>query len=370
MIRKIFAQALKEWRLFRRDKLLIALAAVMPIALMSLAGLTSSLRLRNVKLLVYDFDNTPLSRTYLETYGAAITFILVPHGPDESPEFALASGRGRAALIIPQNFERDARSGAAPVVQLMIDATDSNAATSLGNMAAAINGTFARNSGIGASPMLPVMMETRLWYNPGLSNPVYFGTGALGMMLIIFPALLGALATAKEYEMGTIIQAYASNLTAAQWIAGKALVYVLIGIVEFVICFILGLVAFGYHIPSDPSVLLLATFLYLCAGVFFGMMMGNATGSQSAAIQGVQMGSFLLSLLLSGYLFAIANIPVQLRWFSSFLPATHYIQIVRNSILRDVGWTASFQPLVALTILAFVLFAVNVIQMRKMQFKA
>jgi len=130
------------------------------------------------------------------------------------------------------------------------------------------------------------------------------------------------------------------------------------------------LVAFGYHIPSDPSVLLLATFLYLCAGVFFGMMMGNATGSQSAAIQGVQMGSFLLSLLLSGYLFAIANIPVQLRWFSSFLPATHYIQIVRNSILRDVGWTASFQPLVALTILAFVLFAVNVIQMRKMQFKA
>jgi hypothetical protein len=132
MIRKIFAQALKEWRLFRRDKLLIALAAVMPIALMSLAGLTSSLRLRNVKLLVYDYDNTPLSRTYLETYGAAITFILVPHGPDESPEFALASGRGRAALIIPQNFERDARSGAAPVVQLMIDATDSNAATSLG----------------------------------------------------------------------------------------------------------------------------------------------------------------------------------------------------------------------------------------------
>src|SRR5215472_75344 len=232
MIRKIFAQAKKEWRLFRRDKLLIALAAVMPIALMSLAGLTSSLRLRNVKLLVYDFDNTPLSRTYLETYGAAITFDLVPHGPEESPEFALASGHGRAALIIPQNFERDARRGAAPIVQLMIDATDSNAATSLGNMAAAINGSFTRN--------------------PGLSNPVYFGTGALGMMLIIFPALLGALSTAKEYEMGTIIQAYASSLTATQWIVGKALLYVLIGVLEFVICFALGWFAFGFRIPSNP----------------------------------------------------------------------------------------------------------------------
>src|SRR5258706_4178638 len=290
MMKKIFAQALKEWQLFRRDKLLILLAVLMPIVLMALAGLASSLRLRNVKLLVYDYDNTLLSRTYLETYGAAITFVLVSHERDESPEFALASGHGRAALIIPQNFERDTRRGAEPIVQLMIDATDSNAAAALGNMAAAINGSFGRNTGIGAARMLPVKMETRLWYNPGLSNPVYFGTGALGMMLIIFPALLGALATAKEYEMGTIIQAYASSLTAAQWIAGKALVYVLVGVVEFVICFALGMIAFGYHIPSDPTVLATATLLYLFAGVFFGMMMGNATGSQSAAIQGVQMG--------------------------------------------------------------------------------
>jgi ABC-2 type transport system permease protein len=72
------------------------------------------------------------------------------------------------------------------------------------------------------------------------------------------------------------------------------------------------------------------------------MMAGNATRNQSAAIQAVQMGSFLLSLLLSGYLFAVKNIPPQIRWFSDFLPATHYIQIVRNSILRDVGWVTSF----------------------------
>ena len=370
MMRKILAQAMKEWRLFRRDKLLIVLAVLMPLIFMSLAGLTSSLRLRNVRLLVYDYDNTPLSRTYIETYGAAITFRLVPHQSHQSPEFALASGLGRAALIIPQNFERDARRGAEPIVQLMIDATDSNAATALGNMSEALNASFGRNTGIGQSSRRQLaQLEQRLWYNPGLSNPVYFGTGALGMMLIIFPALLGALATAKEYEMGTIIQAYASSLSAAQWIAGKALVYVLIGVVEFVICFALGMIAFGYHIPSDPSVLLVATLFYLFAGVFFGMMMGSATGSQSAAIQGVQMGSFLLSLLLSGYLFSISNIPVQIRWFSSFLPATHYIQIVRNSISRDVGWDASFKPLVALLILAFSFFTLNVVQMRKMQFK-
>jgi ABC-2 type transport system permease protein len=82
------------------------------------------------------------------------------------------------------------------------------------------------------------------------------------------------------------------------------------------------------------------------------------------------MGSFLLSLLLSGYLFAVRNIPVQIRWFSSLLPATHYVQIVRNSILRDVGWATSFWPLVWLIVLATAFFGINVIQMRTMQFKA
>ena len=345
------------------------LAVVMPVVLQLLAGGTQSLRLRNVPLLVYDYDNTLLSRTYLETYGAALTFRLKPHELGESPERALASARGRAALIIPQNFERDARRGAGPVVQLMIDATDSNSATALGNMAAALNNSFIQKNGLGERPHQTVRFQQRLWYNPGLSSRVYFGTGGLGMILIIFPALLGALATAKEYEMGTIIQAYASSLSAAQWVAGKALLYVLIGLVEFFICFGVGTMFFSYHIPTDPTVLLVATLLYLMAGVFFGMMLGIGTGTQSAAIQGVQMGSFLLSLLLSGYLFAISNIPVQIRWFSYLLPATFYVQIVRNSILRNVGWGTSLGPVLALVALAFFFFAINVLQMRKMQFK-
>jgi ABC-2 type transport system permease protein len=368
-VKKILSQAWKEFMLFRRDKLLILLAVLMPIVFMLLAGITGTLRLRNVSLLVYDYDNTPLSRTYLETYGAALTFRMAERVPNESPERALASWRGRAALIIPQNFERDFKRGSEPTVQMLIDATDSNAATALGNYAQSLNVNFALQNGISRPPARGVVLQQRLWYNPGLSDRVYFGTGGLGLMLIIFPALLGALTTAKEYETGTIIQAYASSLTAVQWILGKALLYVLIGLVEFVLCFALGLLVFEFRFPTDPSVLLVATVFYLMAGVFFGMMMGNATGNQSAAIQGVQMGSFLLSLLLSGYLFPIRNIPVQIRWISYFLPATHYVQIVRNSILRDASWVISFMPMIMLIGLTFTFFFVNVLQKRTMQFK-
>src|SRR5258705_9752296 len=139
---KTLAQAQKEWMLFRRDRLLILLAVLMPLVLMTLYGFSQSLRLRNVKLLVYDYDNTPLSRTYLEGYGAALDFRVLKHDPSETPEQALNSGRARAVLIIPPNFQRDVRRGAGPGVQLMVDATDSNAATALGNIAVAINANF------------------------------------------------------------------------------------------------------------------------------------------------------------------------------------------------------------------------------------
>ena len=145
--------------LFRRDKLLIMLAVLMPVVLMSLAGGTQSLRLRNVPLLVYDYDNTALSRTYLETYAASLSFRITAHEPLESPEEALSAWRGRAALIIPQNFERDTRRGAEPIVQLMIDATDSNAATALGNYAQVLNASFIQKAGISRAPPKLVSME-------------------------------------------------------------------------------------------------------------------------------------------------------------------------------------------------------------------
>jgi ABC-2 type transport system permease protein len=260
----------------------------------------------------------------------------------------------------------------------MIDATDSNAATVLGNVASACNLSFSQHalqSSVGTLNVFQptsqlVRLDQRLWFNPGLSNPVYFGSGALGMVLILFPALLAALATAKEYELGTIIQAYASSLTAAQWVVGKALLYIVIGLVELVICFLLGVAVYSYRLPADPAVMLVATLLYLMSGVLFGMWLGNTTGTQSAAIQGVQLGAFLLSLLLSGFLFSVRNIPPQIRWFSYILPATHYVKIVRNSLLRDAGWEISFRPIMALLILGIFFLLLNVFWMRKMQFKA
>ena len=186
--------------------------------------------------------------------------------------------RDKPRLLFRRISNAAFKQGTYPTVQLLIDGTDANSATVLGNMAKSLNVSFLQRNGLAQSSPPLVSLQRRLWFNPGLSNPIYFGTGALGMVLALFPALLGALATAREYEMGNIIQAYASSLTGFQWLIGKSLPYIILGFVELVICFAFGMAFYSYRIPTDPAVMLVATFFYLIAGVFLRHAAGQCYG--------------------------------------------------------------------------------------------
>jgi ABC-2 type transport system permease protein len=367
-MRRILAQAAKEWRQFRRDRLTLALAGFLPIVMMLLFGTALALDPDDMTLMIEDLDNTPLSRSYIETYAATQDFVLVAREPGVSLQEALDSGRARVALHIPPYFERDLLRGARVSVQVILDGTDANTANALRNTAEALNQAFLLRHAGAIRPVPLVSIDVRLWYNPGLSDRRYFGSGALAMVLILFPALLGALAVSREHETGTIIQAYASTLSAPQWLLGKAIPYILVGLAEFVICFSLGFVLFSYRLPADPTAFLLGTLLYITSAVFYGMAVGNVMGTQSAAIQAVQLGAFLISMLLSGFLSPISNNPVELRWISHILPATYYVQITRDTFLRAGGWDTMGNSVAILALTCVFFFGANMRKMHRMQF--
>jgi ABC-2 type transport system permease protein len=364
-MRRILAMAGKEWKQFRRDRLTLALAAGLPVVLMTLYGTAVTTNLRDLPLAIEDLDQSTLSREYIAAYAATNKFRIVPIA--DSVEEALESGAARAALRIPPGFARDYQRGVAPQVQMVVDGTDTNAAVLLRGIASATALSFRaeRNARFAAPPL---RLETRHWYNPGLSDPKFFGTGALAMVLILFPALLGAIANSREMELGTVAQAYASTMSAPEWVIGKALPYWVVGVAQLGLLFLYGRLLFGYAVPSNPGPLLVASAIYLAAAVLFGMMVGHVTGSQAAAIQAVQLGAFLLSLLLSGFLVPVSNIPAEIRWISLLTPARHYVEVVRDALLRDGGWASSARQLVFLCGLALWFFLVNVGRMRRMQF--
>jgi ABC-2 type transport system permease protein len=181
---------------------------------------------------------------------------------------------------------------------------------------------------------------------------------------------LGGLSASREKELGTVTGAYAARVRAVEWVVGKALPYIAAGLAQFVVCFAVGRVVFGYSMPEHPAPLLVSVLVYILAAVFYGMLVGHATGNQSAAIQGVQFGAFLFSLLLSGFITPLSNAPAALQAISNVVPARHFVEITRDVMLRGGDWGTSGESILKLGCLAMFFFAANVGRMRRMRFDA
>ena len=364
---RIAAVAQKELKQFWRDRLTLGVTMSLPLIQLTLFATALTLNIRNLPLAVDDQDRTPLSRNLIDDFVATGKFRLQSYQEGTRPETVLDEGLARAVLRIPPDFSTRLRAGRHAAIQVLIDGTDSNSALLIRNVSAALASTF-RAGRAGSAPRPPVRLAVQYWYNPGLSDRWFFGSGALGMVLILFPALLGALAAAREHENGNIVQAYASTMRAPEWILGKAAPYVLVGLAQLLICFFIGWLFFDYQTPEHPAVLLVAALLYISAAVLYGMAVGNALGTQAAAIQAVQLGAFLLSMLLSGFLVPVRNMPLVLQYISMLLQARHFIAATRDIMLRGGNWDTSGFSVLALAALAGLFLGANVGRMRRMQF--
>lgn len=371
-MRRILAQAKKELIQIRRDRLALVMAIGLPLALMMLLGNAISLTVTDMAIVVQDLDQTPLSRKYIDAYRTSLTFHVVPLAPSAPPQSALLSSRARAALVIPEHFERDMQRGKSVQVQLLVDATDANTANIIRGDVSAITGTFQnglqnnRHNRKGA----PVQLESRLWFNPGRKSTLYIGPGAFVVALSLLPPLLMALAMSREKDGKTILQVYVSGISAAEYLTGKILAYYLLVTIAWSLAFLLITSTMGLHLVGDPTPFLVGSFAFMFATVTFGALLGVRAPDQATAIQMVQLVAFVLAFLLSGFIYPITNVPIQIRWISGITPARYYIDIVRDSFLRGGGWPAEWQPILSLILLGSVLFLLAWKNLSKMQVKA
>jgi ABC-2 type transport system permease protein len=367
-MRRILAQARKELVQLVRDRLALALALVLPVGLTALMGTSVSLTVTDIPMVVQDFDQTPLSRRYVDAFRTSLTFRVVTLPPATSPETLLARGGARAALIIPEHFERDVRRRRPTEAQLLVDATDGNTAQLVRGSAGQITRAFAREVGGVGTPA--IQTATRLWFNPGRDPQKFYGPGFLVLGLSIFPTVLAALAMSREGEQKTILQVYVSSISAHEFLLGKILAGMVIGFVQCVLLAVLMFTLFGLRFAGDPTPLLVGSALFVFCVVSFGTLVGAAIPNQAAAVQAVALGGFLLAFLLSGLIFPIENIPDALRWVSSLVQARYYVLIVRDAFLQGGGWPAMWWAVLAIGAIGLVFYALAWRAMRRMQVKA
>jgi ABC-2 type transport system permease protein len=369
-MKRIIAQTKKELIQIFRDRLTVALALLLPLILLALLGTALSFTVTGVKVVVQDFDQTPFSRAYIDSLNASLTFRVEPYPLDRRAETALESERARAIIVIPRDFERDFIRGQESEAQWMIDAVDANTANVMRGQAAALTSAFNAQQRAVAAGRPAVKAETRMWYNPGGSSRKFIGPGAFAVVLALFPPLLAALALSREGEQKTILQVYVSSITAHEFLLGKIAAFFIIALAEWVLALIVSVFLFDLRFAGDPTPFLVGTVFYLFCSVSFGVMIGVTIPNQAAAIQAVAGVQFLLSFLLSGFIFPVSNIPAGIRWLSAFVPARYFIEICRDAFVRGGGWPAVWTAPMILAVIGSVFFLQAWRKMRHMQLDA
>lgn len=367
-MRRILAQARKELTQIVRDWRTMALAMVLPLILLILLSTAFALKVKDLSIIVQDLDDSPASHDYIDAFRASVTFDVVSWPTNRQPEEALVANRAHAALIIPYHFGRDITRGTRPTVQLLVDAADANTAKLTSGYALQITREFNRKN-LGALYPEPVQTAVRLWYNPGLSSRKFYGPGVFVLGLSMFPPLLAALAMAREGEQKTILQVYVSNISAHEFLLGKILAFMVVGLGEWLGGMVFLLTYFGLNLVGDPTPFFIATILYAFCVAAFGTMVGATIPNQAAALQAVAFGGFLLVNLLSGLIFPIENIPAGLRWISNIVWGRYYIEIVRDALLQGGGWPAVWWKLLIIALIGFIFYMVAWRSMRRMQLK-
>jgi ABC-2 type transport system permease protein len=366
-MKRVLAQMRKELTQLARDRLALALALLLPIFQLLLMGNSISMIVRDLPIVVQDLDDSPASRAFIDAFRGSMTFRIVPWSPDKQPEAAFTRNSARGALIIPANFGRDLARGMDTPVQLLVDGSDANTSKLLAGYAGGVARSFNASRGDRGAPQAAVQTAIRFWYNPSLSSKKFYGPGVFVMALSMFPPLLATLAMAREGERKTILQVYVSNISAFEFLLGKVFAFMVVAFGEAVLLLTLLFTLFGVRLAGDPTPFLVATLLYAFCVASFGIMIGAVIPHQAAAMAAVMLGGFLLVFMLSGLIFPLNNIPIQLRWLSNFVWSRYYIEIVRDLFLQGGGWSAVWYKVAAIAGAGSLFFSLGWRRMRRMQ---
>jgi ABC-2 type transport system permease protein len=360
--RRLLAVANKEWIHVRRDPRSLIVALVLPVLLLVIMGAGVNFDLRDLPFALCDHDGSAASRALREALVHTDLFRLV--GSVESVaegERLLQRGKCLFVLVVPPGMEADLARGKSVALQILLDGSDSNTASIARNYVegalAAYSARLARHAGtrLGLKPqdvIVPVDIRRKILYNPALETDQFIVPGLIVVILVILGALLTSGTVVRERERGTFETLAASPLLAVEILLGKAIPYLALGLVDVVIAVLTGALVFGVTISGSVALFLGCSVVFMLCALGLGLVFSSVARTQQVAMTAAMVGTFLPSLLLSGFAFPIRNMPLFLQVVAAVLPATHFLVIARVIYLKGAGLPIIWPRLVVLLGLA------------------
>jgi ABC-2 type transport system permease protein len=359
MFERIQHMLIKEFIQVLRDPRLRIMAFLPPIMELFLFGYAATTDVRNIRTAVYDLDNSVQSRALVARFVESGYFEVVANvSNDRESRELLDRSEVQVVLRMNKGFGEELDAGRTAQLQVILDGTDSNTAGIVLNYSSKIAMQFSQNvlavrlSRLqGAlSPPPQVALETRAWFNENLESRNFFIPGVISLIVMIITLSLTSMAIVREKEIGTIEQIMVSPIRPWELIIGKTVPFVIIAFIDVVMVTVIGVLWFEVPMRGNLLVLAAATILYLLTTLGVGLFISTISRTQQQAM----MSTFFFvypAVLLSGFVFPIANMPEVIRWITYLNPLRYFLVILRGIFLKGVGVSILWPQMVALAIL-------------------
>ncbi len=350
---------IKEFIQIFRDPKMKAIIFVMPILQVLIFGYAVTLDVNHIATGVYDLDNSVVSRELIARFENSGYFDITDHieGPRQVRNL-IDRGEASAVIQINKGFGNTLRAGRTANLQLIVDGSDSNTAGVVLDYSAKIVGQFSqavlinRFTRVNGAFLMPgrVELETRTWFNENLESRNFYVPGVIAIVVMLITLMLTSMAVVREKEIGTIEQIMVTPITSAEFILGKTLPFALIGFANVVAVTLIGVFWFGVPIRGSLVLLFVATGLYLLTTLGVGLLISTLSRTQQQAM----MSAFFFyfpAVLLSGFMFPIANMPQVIQWLTYLNPLRYFLVIIRGIFLKGIGPEVLWPQMFALAVL-------------------
>ncbi len=350
------------YHMFRDPKTLLLLFG-MPIAQILLFGFALTNEIKDSKIVVIDYAQDNASKNIIHKLSANPAFDLAEsHFNAEQIENAFQKGTIKLAVIFPANFEHNLLHSSNSQIQIIADASDPNTASTLSNYASAIIQDYQlsqlQQQGMATTP-LNIDTQIRMIYNPELKGATNYVPGVMALVLLLVSVLMTSVSIVREKELGTMEILLVSPVSPLMVIISKAIPYFALSIFNLTI--ILMLSYFLLELPIAGSLVLLyaASSLLILTGLALGLLISNSTDSQQTAMLISLMGMLIPTILFSGFMFPIENMPWPLQIISNVVPSKWYYIIVKDVMIKGLGFSSVWKEMLILTSMAIALLLIS-----------
>jgi ABC-2 type transport system permease protein len=339
----------KEFYHIWRDHRSLMVLFGMPIVQILMFGFALSNEVKDSRIAILDLSHDVATEGVIQRLAASRYFDVERNLRSEKDiEPAFRSGKIKMAVVFPPNFRQNLQKTGKSQVQLIADASDPNTATTIVNYASAIIGDYNLELVGGDNIPLSISVETRMLYNPQLRGEYTFVPGVMGMILMLISAMMTAVAIVKEKELGTMEVMLVSPMKPLLVVFSKMIPYLFLSLVNFSTIVLLSVYVLGVPFRGSVGLLASVSIVYIACSLALGLLISTVAKSQQTALMISLMGLMMPTMLFSGFMFPIENLPLPMQWISNIVPAKWYFIIVNNVMIKGLNLTSIWREVAIL----------------------